>query len=123
MIGPAIRTALAMQIGPNDPEGEALDDFLDGELFRAALDDLVGAVGGEPMFGLMLVAVPLFSFWIAGKRDIAAPAVILALIGGAAIPLLPGNYQTIATTVMIFAFVSALLGLARRYVLSPGATA
>lgn len=106
---------------PPDPTGP-LEPYEDGGLLDASLNDIAGAIGGDANYAALVVGLVFVSLYVAGKRDFATPAILLMVVGGIAIPLLPGGYRKIAGTVVILGFATGLLAVGRRYVLSPGAT-
>jgi hypothetical protein len=90
-----------------------------GDLLTCVLGDIVASLG-EPLFGLLIGGTALASIYAAGGRDIATPAVLVILFGGIMIPVLPGQYQTLAGSIMLVGFAAGLFGVAREYFLNPG---
>lgn len=72
----------------------------------------------EPVFGLIVGGGVLFTMYIAGRGDLAAPTVLLFLISGILFTTLPGGYVTIATTIAVLGLVAAIMNVARRYVIT-----
>ncbi|MWG35901.1 hypothetical protein [Halomarina oriensis] len=109
-------------VTPETPYTAPLDGF-DGSsnMLETALDDVVVALGGEALFGLLFLGAVNLVWWVAGGRDLAVPAVFTILVGAMAFPLLPGSYVGLARAIIVLGGASMLLELARRYVLDPGA--
>lgn len=92
------------------------------DLARCMFRDFANAFGGEPTFGVFVGGVVMISLWIASPRQsIAAPAALTILLGSLLFPVLPGSYQEFAWTFIVIGLAAALLSVARRYVLDPGA--
>jgi hypothetical protein len=85
-------------------------------LLTCALDDLVGAVGGEPQFGTLVGGTLLLSFFLAGDGDLFPPATLVAVLGGLLFPLLPPQFETIAITIVVLGLTGALLSVGEKYV-------
>lgn len=83
-------------------------------------DGLASAFGGPAVFGLIVAgAVILIMYRASG--EMALPTVTLILLGGFAVPLLPGQYQTMALSITIIGLVAGLWMIVERYVLSGAA--
>jgi hypothetical protein len=83
---------------------------------------LAGATGGsDALFGLMLGMSILVPMWLADDEGrLAAPAVLLILLGGSLLPMLPGNMRGAAWTLIILGVAAAIAVVANRFVLNPG---
>lgn len=93
----------------------SIGDYFDGDLLRAALDDLVWAAGGEATFGVIIGAVVILSFWLAGDGDLTTPAVLTVLLGVIMFPLLPATYLDIARVVAFLGLVAGILAGLEKY--------
>lgn len=82
-----------------------------GAIFKPYIDLL-----GEPLVGTILGGAIVIGFWIYAN-DLAMPAVVLLLLSGVIIGFLPGDIAGIAQAFLVLAGLSALLEVARRYVL------
>lgn len=72
---------------------------------------------GEGLFALLIAGGALFALWWAGDGDLAPPSVTLVLFSGVAVGVLPGQFQSIATAIMLIGLAGAILGIAQRYFL------
>lgn len=88
----------------------------DGNALQWLLDLLVGATGGEALFGLLLGAVIFITFYIASEGDMATPTVALVLTGTVTVSMVPSNYQTIAYGIVLIGLAAALWQVAKQYV-------
>jgi len=80
-----------------------------------------GTGGSQALFGLLLGAGIVIPMWLADPESrIAAPTVLLILIGGALLPALPGNMRGAAWTLIILGMTAAIGVLAKRFILNPG---
>lgn len=85
-----------------------------------SIDLLIAGAQGEFVLGLMLGGGLMVGFYNAGGGSLAAPSVLVALIGGILFPLLPASLTTVATTLMFLGLVGAILTLLKKYVMQPG---
>lgn len=81
------------------------------------LPQLVAAVGGEQMFGLLLGLPLIAGLWLAGDGDLATPATATILVGGVMFPLLPASYLGIARTVAFVGLAAMALAVIEKYYL------
>lgn len=81
------------------------------------LPQLIAAVGGEQMFGLLIGLPMLVGLWLAGDGDLATPAAATALVGGALFPMLPASYLGIARTVTFVGLAAVALAVIEKYYL------
>lgn len=86
-------------------------------LGECALPQLVAAVGGEQMFGVLIGLPLLAGLWLAGDGDLTTPATVTVLVGGVLFPLLPGTYLGIARTVAFLGLAAAVLAVIEKYYL------
>jgi hypothetical protein len=94
----------------------AIDKFGSGDWEGALFDGIVSLIG-EGTFGVLIGATMVVSFWIAGDRDLAAPAVLTTLLGAMLFPILPGNFRGIAAGVVFIGLSGAFFAIVRRYAL------
>lgn len=90
-----------------------------GDKLSCVLGDLTAAAGGEPLFGLFIFGVILFGNYLAGNGGVETPAVLTILLGGVLIPMLPGEYQAIAGTLILLGVAAGFFAVLQRYVLNP----
>jgi hypothetical protein len=91
------------------------------DLLECMLADFAASAGGETTFGALLGGVLLVVFWIAQPRQsLVAPAVLLILLGGIAVPVLPGGLQNLAWAIIVVGIAGGFFAVAKRYVMDPG---
>jgi hypothetical protein len=83
--------------------------------FDFALEPYVQLLGPGTV-GMTIAGAIIVSLYIMAD-DLALPSVMTLLLGGVLFTILPGSIQQVATAVMVLGGVSALLEVARRYVL------
>lgn len=87
------------------------------DLLTCALDDLVGAAGGDALFGVLIGGTALFALWWVSDGDLALPAVVAILSGALLTSVLPSEYDTIAKTVMFLGLAAGIYAVGKTYVL------
>lgn len=87
----------------------------EGDLARCVVDGAFEAAVSPTITGLLIAATLLVSMYIAGDGTIVVPAVVTILFGGALIPLLPGQYATLAYTVVVIGATVAAFGAYSRF--------
>lgn len=71
---------------------------------------------GAPLVATVLGGALIMSFWIF-SGSLAIPAIILLLLGGVLLPVLPGEVLGIARALLVLGMATALLAVARKWVL------
>lgn len=95
--------------------------WFSGDALSCLLATLVSGFGGPNLFGLLMGATLFVAFYVASDGSIAVPTVALILSGTVILPLVPGNYQSIAGGVVLIGLAAALWGVIKQYVLSGAA--
>lgn len=95
---------------------DGIDTWASGDWEAALFDGITGLIG-EGAFGLLIGSVLIISFWLAGDRGLAAPAIVTTLLGAMMFPILPANFQGIAWTVVFIGITGAVFSVMKRYVL------
>lgn len=118
-INDAVHAMLIAQVSGSE---YMLDCYVTNPLamHSCAMSDLAGAFGGQGVFGLTVSALVFIGGYFITDGDIVTPAVVLMLIGGMLVPALPGQYQTLAVTLMFAGGVGAVMQLLDKYVFSAG---
>lgn len=88
-------------------------------LVGCAVGEYRGPVG-DGLFGLIIGGGMLLSLYVASDGDLAVPAVITTLFGGALVPMLPGTYQGIAIAIMLIGLIGSLFAAGVKYVARGG---
>lgn len=110
-------------IAPVLQAGPDLDDYTSdaGGFLDASVSDLVAALGGWGLFGLLIGGAILYASWEASPdRSLALPSALTVLLGGIMIPVLPGNYQQLAMPIIIVGLAAGFVAVGQRYVLRGG---
>jgi len=99
-------------------QGFALDCYTDNPrtMQWCALEDITAAFGGQGLFGLAVASLVFVGGYTVTDGDIVTPGVVLLLLGGILVPSLPGQYQTLALTLMFAGAVGAVMQLLEKYV-------
>ena len=92
--------------------------YFGGNALACAIDQLVGAFGGEALFGLIAGSLLFGVFYVAAGGSMATPTVALILTGTVIIPMLPGSYSQMATAVVLIGLAAALWQVVQKYVFS-----
>lgn len=79
------------------------------------LDQYIAAFGGQGTFGLIAGGTLFATFFIVSNGRLTPPAVILLLTGGVVVPLLPGQFGTLAGTIVLLGLAGAVFAAARKY--------
>jgi len=93
-----------------------------GLLESCVFPDLAAGLGGsDALFGLLLGAGIVVPMWLADPEGrLAAPSVLLILVGGGLLQMLPAGMRGAAWTLIILGVTAAIGVIAKRYVLNPG---
>lgn len=91
--------------------------YFSGDAMTCLLDQLTNAFGLS-LFGLLIGAILFYVFYIAAEGDMATPTVALVLSGTVLVNMVPGQYQSIATGVVVIGLAAALWQVVKKYVLS-----
>jgi hypothetical protein len=86
-------------------------------LDACVLPQLVAAVGGQQLFGVLIGGSLIVGLWWAGEGDLATPATATVLVGGVMFPLLPASYLGIARTVALLGLAAMILAAVEKYYL------
>jgi len=92
--------------------------YFGGDALACLLDQLVGALGGEGLFGFLLGSLIFGVFYVASDGDIATPTVALVLTGTVLVGMVPAQYQQIAYAVVLVGLGAAVWQVLQKYVLS-----
>lgn len=95
--------------------------YFGGDALTCLLDQLVGATGGEALFGLMAGALLFMAFYVASEGDMATPTVALILTGTVFVPMVPGSYGDIGIGIIVIGLGAAVWQVLQKYVLSGAA--
>lgn len=95
---------------------DGLDTWGSGDWEAAIFDGITGLIG-EGAFGVLIGSVLIVSFWLAGDRGLAAPAIVTTLLGAMMFPILPANFQGIAWTVVFVGISGGFFAVMKRHVL------
>lgn len=95
--------------------------WFSGNALSCLLDILVDGFGGPALFGLLAGAAIFVAFYIAADGSLATPTVALILTGTVFLPMVPGDYQSIAGGVVLLGLAAAVWGVLKTYVLSGAA--
>lgn len=90
-------------------------------LADCVLPDLVGAAGGEALFGILVGGTAMFVLWWAADGDAGVPATVAILSASLMLSVLPAQFRTIATTIMLLGLAAGIFAVAQRYFMSPAA--
>jgi hypothetical protein len=85
-------------------------------LQQCVFPTLVAGVGGEAVFGVLIGGVLATALTVAGDGDLATPAVVTLLAGAVLVPLLPGQFVSLARAVVVVGIVAAILAVGQRWV-------
>ena len=91
-----------------------------GEIIDCVVDGVFTAGPSGTVIGLLMGAFLVGSLYIAGDGDIVVPAVVSILVGSAMVPLLPAQMVSMAYALVVVGIASAMMVVARRYVLRGG---
>lgn len=80
----------------------------------------INAFGSQVLLGFVVGSMAILALYVASSYHPAPPAIGTMLLGGLLIPLLPGQYRTMAQVVMLMGFVVGVFVFLRRYVLEVG---
>jgi hypothetical protein len=95
-----------------------IEDWTRGNWFDALFQPHVNLLG-EFFLGVVFGGTIVLSMYIAGRGDLAPPTTVAMLMTPIAMPFLPGWATGIIWGLVFLGLTSALMAVARRYVLEP----
>jgi len=95
-----------------------IQDWTRGRWLEAIFGGYVNLVG-DAFLGVVIGGTVVLSMYIAGRGDLAPPTTVVMLMTPIAMPFLPSWATGIVWGVAFLGVVSALMAVARRYVLEP----
>jgi hypothetical protein len=76
---------------------------------------------GEPLIGLFFGGVTILGMYIASGGDMDSAAVLTILLGAVMVPVLPGGLTGAAYAIALIGAAAAVVSVAQKYILNPGA--
>lgn len=76
---------------------------------------------GEPLIGLFFGGVTILGMYLASGGNMESAAVLTILLGALMVPVLPGGLVGAAYAIATIGIAGAVISVAQKYVLNPGA--
>jgi hypothetical protein len=96
----------------------SLDSWIQGDWHRCLFESTTALIG-ESTFGVLIGIGIYAGLYVAGGGRTTTPTVVVILLATLMFPLLPGQFNGIAWSVLLVGAAASMLQVMQKYVLSP----